>query len=95
MSSNESAKTITGKSKTKPEFTVNYGFFNAPPQEHSDAPDHKVESIEQPDLDSKFAIERDYIDKTFEEIEGDMMADDDLEASLTRLAYDERNMYVM
>lgn len=95
MSSTPSSKSITGTPKDKPEFQVNYGFFDVPPQEHSEAPNHTADAVDEPDLGSKFAIKRDYLDKAFNEIEGDKMADENLEAMLTKLAYDERNSYVM
>ena len=65
MSSNSSTKSLTGSPQEKPEFTVNYGFFDVSPQEHSEAHNHTIDAIVEPDLDSKFAIERDYLDKTF------------------------------
>lgn len=95
MSSTGSSKSITGPPKEKPEFQVNYGFFDVPPQEHSEALGHTVDALDEPYLDSKFAIERDYLDKKFNEIEGDKTADQNLEAMQTKLAYDERNSYVM
>jgi len=54
-----------------------------------------LDTIEEPNLDSKFAIERDYLDKTFNEIESEKIDDENMEASLTKIAYDERNSYVM
>ena len=48
-----------------------------------------------PDLEGKFAIEQDYIDKTFNEIGVETQTDDSLEAKMTKIAYDERNIYVM
>ena len=68
MSSTTSDKSITGTPKEEPEFTVNYGFFGLPPQEHSEAPCQTLDNLAEPDLDAKFAIERDYLDKTFNEI---------------------------
>lgn len=95
MSSAASAKSIPSAPKDKPEFTVSYGFFGVPPHENAKAPNQSVDTIEEPNLDSKFAIERDYLDKTFNEIESEKIDDENMEASLTKIAYDERNSYVM
>ena len=66
-----------------------------PSQEHTKASDHTVNVFEEPDFESKFAIERDYLNKIFNEIEGDKIADKNNEGTLTRFAYDERNSHVM
>jgi len=95
MSSVASAKSIPSAPKDKPEFTVSYGFFGVPPQENAEAPNHSVDAIKEQNLVSKFAIERDYLDKTFNEIESEKIADENMEATLTKIAYDERNSYVM
>lgn len=64
-------------------------------QERLMAPSHPSKNEEQSAPDGKFAIERDYLDKKFNEIGGDSEAQDDFEEQVTRLAYDERNSYVM
>ena len=64
-------------------------------QERLKAPSHPSKNEEQSAPDGKFAIERDYLDKKFNEIGGDSEAQDDFEEQVTRLAYDERNSYVM
>lgn len=64
-------------------------------KEHSTALKQTQDSTEQSNLERKFAIERDYIDKTFNDIGLDSTYEESQEAIDTKLAYDERNIYVM
>ena len=63
--------------------------------EHSTALKKTQDSTEQSNLEREFAIERDYIDKTFNDIGLDSTYGESQEAIDTKLAYDERNIYVM